>query len=96
MKTPQQGAATSIYLASSPKVEGVTGTYFANGRPQTSNKASYDEAAAARLWQVSAGLVGSTGAVRRTDGPNPTEEGPRESNQNDDPSPTFPRPPAKS
>ena len=58
MKTPQQGAATSIYLASSPKVEGVTGTYFANGRPQSSNKASYDTAAAARLWQVSADLVG--------------------------------------
>ena len=58
MKTPQQGAATSIELASSPKVQGITGTYFANGRPQRSNKASYDEGAAARLLQVSAGLVG--------------------------------------
>jgi retinol dehydrogenase-14 len=58
MKTPQQGAATSIELASSPKVEGVTGTYFANGTPRSSNKASYHENAAARLWQVSAGLVG--------------------------------------
>ncbi len=61
MKTPQQGAATSIYLASSPKVEGVTGVYFANGKPQRSNKASYDGAAAARLWQVSADLVGLDG-----------------------------------
>ena len=58
MKTPQQGAATSIYLASSPKVEGVTGMYFAKEKPQTSSKASYDVDAAARLWQVSAGLVG--------------------------------------
>lgn len=58
MKTPQQGAATSIYLASSPKVTGVTGKYFAKGKPQTSNKASYDLAAATRLWQVSADLVG--------------------------------------
>jgi retinol dehydrogenase-14 len=58
MKTPQQGAATSIYLASSPEVEGVTGRYFANSRPRPSNDASYDVAAAARLWQVSAGLVG--------------------------------------
>jgi retinol dehydrogenase-14 len=58
MKTPRQGAATSIYLASSPEVEGVTGKYFAGGRPRTSNKVSYDEAAAARLWQVSADLVG--------------------------------------
>ncbi len=61
MKSPQQGAATSIYLASSPEVEGVTGTYFADGRPQTSNRASYDVAAAARLWQVSARLVGLDG-----------------------------------
>ena len=58
MKTPQQGAATSIYLASSPEVEGVTGRYFAKEKPQTSSKASYDVDAAARLWQVSAGLVG--------------------------------------
>jgi retinol dehydrogenase-14 len=60
MKTPHEGAATSIYLASSPKVEGVTGMYFANSRSQTSNKASYDEAAATRLWQVNASLVGLT------------------------------------
>jgi len=63
MKTAQQGAATSIYLASSPKVEGVTGRYFAKGRPQTSNKASYDESAAARLWRVSTDLVGITARV---------------------------------
>src|SRR5664280_824403 len=36
MKTPQQGAATSVYLASSPDVEGVTGRYFANRRIATS------------------------------------------------------------
>jgi retinol dehydrogenase 14 len=67
MKTSQQGAATSIRLASSPEVEGVTGTYFADGRPQRSSKASYDEGSAGRLWQVStllAGLeVSSTGPV---------------------------------
>jgi retinol dehydrogenase-14 len=58
MKTPQQGAATSIYLASSPKVAGVTGGYFAKGKRQISSKASYDQEAATRLWRVSAGLVG--------------------------------------
>jgi retinol dehydrogenase-14 len=58
MKTPTKGAATSIYLASSPEVEGVTGKYFAKGKPKTSNKLSYDDAAAARLWRISAGLVG--------------------------------------
>jgi retinol dehydrogenase 14 len=58
MKSPQQGAATSIYLASSPDVEGVTGTYFVRGKATTSSKASYDVDAAARLWNVSADLVG--------------------------------------
>jgi hypothetical protein len=60
MKTPTQGAMTSIYLASSPEVEGATGMYFANRRRRTSNKASYDADAAVRLWEVSADLVGPT------------------------------------
>jgi retinol dehydrogenase-14 len=58
MKTPSRGAATPIYLASSPAVEGVSGRYFANSKPKTSNKVSYDTAAAARLWQISTDLVG--------------------------------------
>ena len=58
MKTPAEGAATSIFLASSPEVEGVSGQYFANSSPRTSNKESYDVAAATRLWEVSAQLVG--------------------------------------
>jgi len=58
MKAPAQGAATSIHLASAPDLEQVTGRYFANSKPKRSSKHSYDEAAAARLWQVSADLVG--------------------------------------
>src|SRR5947207_1559253 len=58
MKTPAQGALTPVYLASSPEVEGITGRYFANRKPKTSSKASYDTTAAARLWQASAGLTG--------------------------------------
>ena len=58
MKTPAQAAATPVYLASSPEVEGVTGRYFANRRPKKSSKSSYDTAAAARLWRLSAGLTG--------------------------------------
>jgi retinol dehydrogenase 14 len=58
MKAPMKGAATSIYLASSPEVEGVTGRYFANARPKRSSTRSYDEVVAARLWQVSEELVG--------------------------------------
>jgi len=58
LKTPSQGALTSIYLASSPDVEGISGRYFANRTPRTSNKLSYDVTAAARLWDISAELVG--------------------------------------
>jgi len=57
MKTPDQGAETSIYLASSPDVDDITGRYFADRKPKRSSKASYDTAAQARLWQVSAALV---------------------------------------
>lgn len=60
MKTPAQGAATSIRLASAPELEQVTGRFFADGKPKKSSKASYDQDAAARLWQVSADLVGLT------------------------------------
>jgi hypothetical protein len=58
MKTPAQGALTPVYLACSPEAEGVTGRYYANRKPQTSSKASYDTTAAARLWQASADLTG--------------------------------------
>ncbi len=62
MKTPAQGAATSIHLASAPDLERVTGCYFVNSKPKRSSKPSYDEATAARLWQVSSDLVGLTAA----------------------------------
>jgi len=65
LKTPAQGAATSIYLASASEVEGVTGQYFADRRPKTSNKASYDTTAAARLWDTSARLTHSGGEAQR-------------------------------
>ena len=64
MKSPEQGARTSIHLASSPAVDGVSGQYFANSRPKQSSRASYDVAAAQRLWQVSADLVGQASDQR--------------------------------
>jgi retinol dehydrogenase 14 len=54
MQAPVQGGATSIHLASAPELEQVTGHYFTNRKPKRSSKARYDQAAAARLWQVSA------------------------------------------
>jgi retinol dehydrogenase-14 len=56
--SPEQGAQTSIYLASSPEVEGVSGKYFVDSHPVPSSAASYDEAAQKRLWEVSAELTG--------------------------------------
>jgi len=63
MKTPAKGATTSIFLASSPEMEGVSGQYFANKSPRASSKASYDIATATRLWEVSAALSGMSASA---------------------------------
>lgn len=57
MLSPEQGADTSIFLASSPEVDGVTGKYFAKRTAQTSSLASYDRGAQTRLWELSEELV---------------------------------------
>ncbi len=56
--SPAQGAATPIYLASSPLVEGVTGKYFYKMEDTRSSKESYDATIARRLWEVSARMTG--------------------------------------
>ena len=58
---PASGAATSIFLSSSPQVEGVTGKYFARRRQQRSSEASRNEEAARQLWELSAELTGLDG-----------------------------------
>ena len=55
---PERGARTSIYLASSPEVEGITGKYFVRRRQQKSSETSRNEEAARRLWEVSEELTG--------------------------------------
>jgi len=65
--SPEQGAQTSIYLATSPEVEGVTGKYFVKCKAVPSSPASYDTTIAGRLWQVSAAhtnLTSLDGQVR--------------------------------
>jgi NAD(P)-dependent dehydrogenase (short-subunit alcohol dehydrogenase family) len=52
-----KGAQTSIYLATSPDVEGVTGKYFDKSKPATSNDASYNQADQQRLWEISESLI---------------------------------------
>ena len=63
MRSPTKGARTVVYLASSPAVEGVTGRYYSNLESKKSNESSYDAEITARLWRVSADLVGIAGAA---------------------------------
>jgi NAD(P)-dependent dehydrogenase (short-subunit alcohol dehydrogenase family) len=58
LKSPERGARTSIHLASSPEVAGVTGEYFSGKRVRRSAKLSHDLAAGERLWHESERLVG--------------------------------------
>jgi NAD(P)-dependent dehydrogenase (short-subunit alcohol dehydrogenase family) len=57
IRQPDQGAQTSIYLASSPEVEGVTGKYFVDCKAVDSSPISYDKTLAEKLWQVSLELT---------------------------------------
>jgi NAD(P)-dependent dehydrogenase (short-subunit alcohol dehydrogenase family) len=57
MRTPQKGAETVIYLASSPAVEGVTGKYFVDCKERQAPRQAYDETVARRLWDVSTELT---------------------------------------
>jgi NAD(P)-dependent dehydrogenase (short-subunit alcohol dehydrogenase family) len=61
IRQPNQGAQTSIYLASSPEVEGVSGKYFVDCKAVESSPISYDQALAEKLWQVSLELTGKAG-----------------------------------
>lgn len=55
--TPEQGAQTAIYLATSKEVEGVTGKYFYKKKQIASSKKSYNKQIAKRLWRISYKMV---------------------------------------
>src|SRR5205085_258119 len=57
-RTPEQGAETLIYLATSPEVAQVSGSYFFDRKAAAASPAARDEAAARRLWDVSEKLTG--------------------------------------
>lgn len=57
--SPEKGAQTSLYLATSPEVNGVTGQYFANKKQKRANASAYDERAQERLWDLSEKLLSS-------------------------------------
>lgn len=54
----EEGAATSLYLATSPEVAQVSGGYFARRRPAPMNPDALDPAVRAQLWELSASLTG--------------------------------------
>lgn len=56
--TPQQGAETSIYLATSPAVEGVSGEYFDKKKPRKLARHAQSQEDAARLWKISEEICG--------------------------------------
>lgn len=53
-----KGAETSVYLASSPEVEGISGKYFVRSKESKINPVASDDAVALRLWQETERLVG--------------------------------------
>lgn len=61
--TPEEGARTSVYVASSPDVEGVSGKYFARQRAARTSALSYDEASQRKLWLASEQMISGSHAV---------------------------------
>jgi len=55
--SPEEGAENSIFLATSPEVEGIHGKYFIKNEPAQSSPASYDEEISHRLWKLSTELT---------------------------------------
>ena len=58
--SPEEGASTSVYLASSPEVDGVTGGYYVKSKPASISRAARDDVAARRLWETSETLLAAT------------------------------------
>ncbi len=61
--SPEEGAKTSLYLASSPEVEGVTGKYFVKSVPRQSALLTHDVSLQHKLWQVCEVMTGLTAKV---------------------------------
>jgi len=57
MKSPKRGAKNSIYLASTPDIDGASGKYFKKRKEAKSVKISYDATVSKQLWDVSVKLT---------------------------------------
>ncbi len=60
--SPERGASTIVYLATSPDVAGATGGYYVKSQPREPSPAARDDATARRLWELSEELTGLTPA----------------------------------
>ncbi len=58
LASPEKGARTSLFLATSPAVEGVSGQYFNNCKVAKTSKVSYDRADGQRLWALTEEMCG--------------------------------------
>ncbi|GAB3222551.1 SDR family oxidoreductase [Hymenobacter seoulensis] len=58
MRSPERGAQTTLYLATSPEVASVSGRYFANAKPARTSERAQSRAEASRLWKISADETG--------------------------------------
>jgi NAD(P)-dependent dehydrogenase (short-subunit alcohol dehydrogenase family) len=56
--TPAQGATCSLYVATSPELDGVTGEYFEKSRVKPASRAARDEVAQEKLWALTEQLLG--------------------------------------
>lgn len=57
LRSPEEGAQTSIYVASAPELDGVTGKYFKDSKESEPSLVAQDDDAAKRLWTASEALV---------------------------------------
>ena len=66
--SPEKGADTMVYLASSPEVEKTTGEYFVKRKITAPSVAAQDDAAAKKLWEASETLAGERSQNERAAG----------------------------
>jgi len=69
--TPEEGAQTSIYLATAPEVATISGRYFVKSRETSPAPQAQDMAAAARLWEITERMIINSAPVLRGDAHSP-------------------------
>jgi len=62
LRSPEKGAQTSIYLASAPDLDGMTGKYFADSKEKQPTSIAQDDEAARRIWTASEELIAQADA----------------------------------